>query len=316
MKCERQKLSRKKKRIVLDKINGGHGACYGLLYKYGNILIQRNEGTVALINAERPSISVNPIFQRFFLCFPAQRTGYLEGCRPFIGLDGCHLKGPFDGVLLSAVALDANSGIFPIAVCVCEGENTDSWKCFLHLLKEQVGEETRRITFMSDRQKGIITALSDHFPNSLNRFCARHMYANFKCKYPGLKLRNQFWAAVRATQPIVFRQRMEEIKALSREAYNWLLDVPPFHWSRHAFDERAKNDHVANNIIKSFNSQLGVARQKSILSLLEHIRRKVMKSLRTRSKKGNNWRTEIPPRVQKTVDNNLVFSRHIDVIFA
>ena len=102
------------------------------------------------------------------MCFLAQRTGYLEGCRPFIGLDGCHLKGPFGGVLLSAVALDANSGIFPIAVCVCEGENTYSWKWFLHLLKEQVGEETRRITFMSDRQKGIITALSDHFPNSLN----------------------------------------------------------------------------------------------------------------------------------------------------
>ena len=68
VKCEKQKLYRAKKR-VLDKINGDHGVCYGLLYKYGNILIQRNEGTVALIKAERPSISVNPIFQRFFFVF-------------------------------------------------------------------------------------------------------------------------------------------------------------------------------------------------------------------------------------------------------
>ncbi|KAK3204273.1 hypothetical protein Dsin_018319 [Dipteronia sinensis] len=46
----------------------------------------------------------------------AQRLGFLEGCRPFIGLDGCHLKGPCGGILLSEVALDANSGLFPLAV--------------------------------------------------------------------------------------------------------------------------------------------------------------------------------------------------------
>ncbi|KAL5812540.1 hypothetical protein ACOSQ3_027490 [Xanthoceras sorbifolium] len=35
-------------------------------------------------------------FQRFFLSFYAQKMGYLEGCRPFIGLDGCHLKGQLE----------------------------------------------------------------------------------------------------------------------------------------------------------------------------------------------------------------------------
>ncbi|KAK2637902.1 hypothetical protein Ddye_025697 [Dipteronia dyeriana] len=35
------------------------------------------------------------------------------------------------GVMLSAIALDADSGIFPIAFCICEVENTDTWVWFL-----------------------------------------------------------------------------------------------------------------------------------------------------------------------------------------
>ncbi|TXG66492.1 hypothetical protein EZV62_007767 [Acer yangbiense] len=62
---------------------------------------------------------------RLFLSFQAQKQGFLEGCRPFIGLDGCHLKGPCGGVLLSAVALDANSGIFPLVVCICFVQGTN-----------------------------------------------------------------------------------------------------------------------------------------------------------------------------------------------
>lgn len=54
------------------------------------------------------------------MCFLAQKLGYLNGCRSFIGLDGCHLRGQFDSVLLSVVASDANSSLFLIVVSLCE----------------------------------------------------------------------------------------------------------------------------------------------------------------------------------------------------
>ncbi|KAK2645499.1 hypothetical protein Ddye_020694 [Dipteronia dyeriana] len=50
-----------------------------------------------------------------------QKRGFLEGCRPFIGIDGCHLKVPYGRVILSAVTLDANSGLYPLAYCICKG---------------------------------------------------------------------------------------------------------------------------------------------------------------------------------------------------
>ena len=47
-------------------------------------------------------------FQRFVISFPRLGDGFKAGCRPFISLAGCRLKGPFEGVLLSVVTLDAN----------------------------------------------------------------------------------------------------------------------------------------------------------------------------------------------------------------
>ncbi|KAK2642842.1 hypothetical protein Ddye_024605 [Dipteronia dyeriana] len=99
------------------------------------------------------------------LSFQALKQGFLEGCRPFIGLDGCHLKGPYGGVLLSAVALEANSGIFPLAICICEKETKWSWKWFLNSLKMFLQfPENRHLCFMSDRQKGLVKALQTYYP--------------------------------------------------------------------------------------------------------------------------------------------------------
>ncbi|KAI5353343.1 hypothetical protein L3X38_006236 [Prunus dulcis] len=41
--------------------------------------------------------------------------GFLAGCRPIIGVDGCHLKGHFSCQLLAAIGVDANDNTNPIA---------------------------------------------------------------------------------------------------------------------------------------------------------------------------------------------------------
>ena len=78
-------------------------------------------------------------------------------CRPFIGIDGCHLKGPFGGVVLEAIGLDGNNGLFPIAVDVVKSEGRDSWSFFIDHLHTVIGVGThaKAWTFMSDQQKVI-----------------------------------------------------------------------------------------------------------------------------------------------------------------
>ncbi|KAL0315555.1 UNVERIFIED_CONTAM: hypothetical protein Sradi_5433700 [Sesamum radiatum] len=50
------------------------------------------------------------------------------GCRPIVGVDGCHLKGPHGGVLLTAVGIDPNNACYPIAFAVVSIENRDAWE--------------------------------------------------------------------------------------------------------------------------------------------------------------------------------------------
>ena len=59
-----------------------------------------------------------PKFKRMYVRFNAQKVGFLGGCRPFIGLNGCHVKHKFGGQILSATAKDANENIFPVAMAV------------------------------------------------------------------------------------------------------------------------------------------------------------------------------------------------------
>jgi hypothetical protein len=54
------------------------------------------------------------------------KQGFLEGCRPVIGLDECFLKGPYKGMLLAAVGRDANNNMYPIAIVVVEVEIKES----------------------------------------------------------------------------------------------------------------------------------------------------------------------------------------------
>ena len=64
-------------------------------------------------------------------------------------------KGTIWGVLLSAVGLDGNNGLFPIAFEVVESENKESWLFFFRLLSYMLDgfSKDRPWTFMTDRQK-------------------------------------------------------------------------------------------------------------------------------------------------------------------
>ena len=99
-----------------------------------------------------------PRFRRFFVCLNSCKQCFLKGCRPFIELDGCHLKGPYGGVLLIAISLYTNNSLFLIAFMVAKKENKDTWLFFLDCFHEAIGpgNKDNPFTFMSDRQKVLI----------------------------------------------------------------------------------------------------------------------------------------------------------------
>ncbi|KAF9589972.1 hypothetical protein IFM89_029709 [Coptis chinensis] len=91
--------------------------------------------------------------------------------------------------------LDAMNGLFPIGFYVCKGENKDTWRLFLSELKPHLIKHKEKLTFISDRQKGLVPAVAEYFPDSNHRFCFRHMYKNFKGKFPGELWESLAWEA-------------------------------------------------------------------------------------------------------------------------
>lgn len=81
-------------------------------------------------------------------------TGFKRGCRPFVGVDGCFLTGPYKGVPLNAMSLDENNGYFPLAYGVVEQEGFHSSGYFFRALRICLdGVDLSKLTFISNRQK-------------------------------------------------------------------------------------------------------------------------------------------------------------------
>ncbi|XP_059670965.1 uncharacterized protein LOC132316509 [Cornus florida] len=149
--------ARKKARLHID---GDHGLQFSRARDYCQLIQTTNPGSIAVTTVDRPTLDDPARFKGLFICFKAMKIGFLEGCRPFIGLDGCFLKGPYKGQLLSAISKDGDNGIFPIAIGVVRSETKQSWEWFLNQLESVLGP-LNRFTFMSDRQKGLVEIFED-----------------------------------------------------------------------------------------------------------------------------------------------------------
>ncbi|RYR78720.1 hypothetical protein Ahy_A01g003574 isoform D [Arachis hypogaea] len=95
---------------------------YGKLRDYCTEIMRTNPGSTTQILVDRPSITHQPRFMRMYMCLNSVKQGFLAGCRPIIGVDGCHLKGDHGQQLLVAVGRDPNDNYFPIAVAAVEAE--------------------------------------------------------------------------------------------------------------------------------------------------------------------------------------------------
>ncbi|KAL7240419.1 hypothetical protein ACSBR2_006132 [Camellia fascicularis] len=117
----RPQLYRAKKK-AREAIEGDQRVQYTKVYDYCETMRLHNPNSVMQVVVDRPNedmlrsnFELPQVFQRLYVGFTALRTGFVGGCRPIIGLDGCHLKRIYDGQLLCALGRDGNNNYFPIS---------------------------------------------------------------------------------------------------------------------------------------------------------------------------------------------------------
>lgn len=88
--------------------------------------MNKNLGLAAYVVSEVLSLSANPVFKRKFVMYGAQKNGFVQSCRPVIGVDACHLKRMFGDHLIHTVGRDSNNQMYPLAMAWVELECKDS----------------------------------------------------------------------------------------------------------------------------------------------------------------------------------------------
>ena len=78
------------------------------------------------------------------------------------------------------------AGLFPLTFAIVDTENQDNWMWFLSPLLKAVGSG-QRLTFVSDRQHGLLNALLVIFPNAHHAYCLNHLKRNLIDKLVGLR---------------------------------------------------------------------------------------------------------------------------------
>ncbi|KAL1356978.1 hypothetical protein AAHE18_05G223600 [Arachis hypogaea] len=226
-------------REAKDKIMGNEVEQYGKLRDYLMEIHRSNPRSTALLDVI-PQPQAPPTFDKMYICFDACKRGFKSGCRPLIHLDGAFLKTYHGGQLLSAVAQDANNQFYVVAFAVARSESKESWKWFLTLLQEDIGDvQQHGWNFMSDMQKGLMPALKEIMPNAHVRNCVVHMWKNFINRFKDLYIRETVWECAKCTTVAEFKTKMKRLKEVNQDAWSYLMKFEPATWVRAYFSHGA-----------------------------------------------------------------------------
>ncbi|RZC75346.1 hypothetical protein C5167_050829 [Papaver somniferum] len=273
--------------ICLERIFGSYEKSYGQVPELCRQIMEANPGSIATWSKD----TVHRQFEGLFVMYKASLDGFLNGCRSIIGLDGTFLKGKYGGMVLAAMGLDNNNGIFPIAIYICRNECKETWNKFLSILAPYVTRHEQPLTFISDQQKGLIDGVARQFAqfNHYHRFCFRHLYKNFKKKFPGSHLETLVWRAAKSYNEIDYKHWMKEVAEYDPAAVTWLEKHPLEEWTRWKFDHTSRCEHISNNFSESFNSWILELRHSPICKFVMEYEKLVKETLYSREKKGQGW---------------------------
>ncbi|KAG7364440.1 transposase, mutator family protein [Nitzschia inconspicua] len=170
-----------------------------------------------------------------------------------------------------------------------DGEDAEGWKWFLELLVEAIPLLKMQhpynrcrfcyFTVISDRQKGLIQALQQVFPDNHHCFCSVHIARNVE-KEVGKKVAKLVHALSATFSKRESDELMAKINAISARGKKYLEGISANQWRSTAWVDDPtlppRFGIVTTNMSESVNSMVGDARDGSWLECTNDIVRKMM----------------------------------------
>ncbi|KAK6786675.1 hypothetical protein RDI58_015200 [Solanum bulbocastanum] len=261
---------------VINKFLGDWKLEFSKLLDYADMIKSTNPGTSCWVRTDNETVPGKYLFKYFYVCFGALKNGWLE------------------------------------AWAVVDQETKHSWSWFLsYLIQDLQLGDGNGITIMSDMQKGLDSAVDGLLPNVERRMCARHIWANWQKIWRGEARRKAFWRCSKASFEVKLSDQFAYLGQLGDNICESLLKYNKEYWCRAFFSERTKCDVVENNMCETFNSWIVGPRHKSVISMLEDIRHKMMDRHGDMIKFVDTWISDISPMARLTLEINKEIGRKL-----
>ncbi|XP_015160823.1 uncharacterized protein [Solanum tuberosum] len=266
------------KLMILKEFMGDWKMEFARLCDYADMIKQTNPGSSCWVRIDRKSTPRKNMFVYFYVCFDALKRGMeINKCFQLLG----QLLIKKQSILIQDLNLGTGHGL----------------------------------TVMSDMQKGLVAAIMELLPDCEQRMCARHIWSNWQKNWRGEERRKQFWRCAKSSFEVKFQDEMDKLDKLGNKICGDLLHYEKKTWCKAYFKEHAKCDIVENNMCETFNSWILAARHKSIITMLEEIRHKIMDRNVEMRKFVDTWISDISPMASLVLEENKDYARDCQVRF-
>ncbi|KAL0001679.1 hypothetical protein SO802_015460 [Lithocarpus litseifolius] len=329
------------KQKAIAKIFGDWEESYQRLRKLLLAYSDQEIGTRFWYHTIRSEVFGDTILRYVFWAFAPCIEGF-KHCKPVISIDGTHLYGKYRGVLLIAMATDANNKVLPLAFAVVDKESGPSWSWFLTCLRNSFDYVIvdKDICVISDRYKGIQNGIAnwrrddDGRVRVIHRYCLRHVASNFNTHFQDATLKSLALQAGYATQEAKFELYMQPIKEAEIEAlrkklrtgqqesepdssimpYTYLMKEDLDMWTQ-LHDGGYRYGAMTSNVSECFNGVLKGARGLPIAAMVEFTWSKLVAYFHDRHKEithdlseGKVWSTYVLNIYDKNLRKSITHS--------
>lgn len=274
--------------------------------------MERSPGSV--IEIDTIEVDGKVYFNRFFCALSPCITGFLTGCRPYLSVDSTALNGLWKGYLASAIAIDGNNWMYPIAFGFFDAETTDNWTWFMIQLLKAIGKVSP-LAICTDACKGLEIAVHRVFPWAGHRECFNHLTQNLIKKYGG-SVFQEMYPVARSYRAQVHEECMDTIKKACTDVALWLDTYHKLIWYRSGFNVEIKCDYVTNNLAECFNNWIRDIKALPICELADTCREMIMTLWNRRRRIGNKFTGTILPAVLHQLRARTRGLGHLSVVHA
>lgn len=154
------------------------------LQKYRPKPIQPNKNPGSIVDIEYALVGKKMRFTKMFIALRSCVEGFLNGFRPFLGVDSIVLIGQWSTQLtLASSAVEGHNWHFLVAYGVFESDLQTKW--YFEKLQTTIASP-HGLVISTDAGKGIYSAVTLVFSNGVeHKECMRHLVNNFQKRHRG-----------------------------------------------------------------------------------------------------------------------------------